>query len=123
VLYEAPHRVREALADLAARFGAGREVVIARELTKKFEEVARMPLGEAAAWLDARPEREQGEFVLVLGPGAERPAAAIDAGRVLDVLLEALPPSDAAKLAARITGQPKSGLYKLALHRTKGGGK
>src|SRR5207249_1050771 len=61
VLYEAPHRVRETLADLVARFGSEREIAIARELTKKFEEVARLPLGAALDWLDERPEREQGE--------------------------------------------------------------
>src|SRR5205823_7014076 len=69
VLYEAPHRVRDALADLARQFGAEREIVIARELTKKFEEVARLPLGEAHGWLEARPGRSQGEFVLILAPG------------------------------------------------------
>ena len=119
VLYEAPHRVRETLADLAARFGAEREIVIARELTKKFEEVARLPLGAALDWLGERPEREQGEFVLVLAPGEERTAAAVDAERVLAVLLEALAPSEAAKLAARITGVPKSELYRRALQRGK----
>jgi len=123
VLYEAPHRVRETLADLAARFGVEREIVIARELTKKFEEVARLPLGGALDWLSERPAREQGEFVLVLAPGEERPAAALDAERVLGVLLEALAPSEAAKLAARITGLPKGELYRKALDRTKGGGK
>lgn len=119
VLYEAPHRVRETLEDLARRFGAEREVVVARELSKKFEEVARMPLGAATAWLDERRERAQGEFVLVLAPGEERLAAAIDAERVLDVLLAALPPSEAAKLAARITGQPKGELYRKAITRAK----
>jgi len=119
VLYEAPHRVRETLADLAARFGAQRELVIARELTKKFEEVARLPLGGALDWLGERPERAQGEFVLVLAPGEERPAAAVDAERVLAVLLEALAPSEAAKLAARITGLPKGELYRKALQRGK----
>jgi len=118
VIYEAPHRIRETLQDLAARF-ADREIVIARELSKKFEEVARMALGAAVAWLEERRERGQGEFVLVLAPGEERPAAAVDAERVLDVLLGSLPPSEAAKLAARITGQPKSDLYKKALKRTK----
>src|SRR5258708_5803825 len=48
VLYEAPHRIRETLDDLLARFGPEREVVVARELSKKFEEVARMPLAAAA---------------------------------------------------------------------------
>jgi 16S rRNA (cytidine1402-2'-O)-methyltransferase len=119
VIYEAPHRVRETLADLAAHFGAEREIVIGRELTKKFEEVARLPLGEAPAWLEARPEREQGEFVLVLAPGEERAASTLDAERVLEVLLESLAPSEAAKLAARITGLPKSELYRRALARTK----
>jgi len=118
-IYEAPHRVRETLADLAAHFGSAREVVIAREVTKKFEEVSRLPLGEATAWLDQRPEREQGEFVLVLAPGEERSASTLDAERVLDVLLEALAPSEAAKLAARITGVPKSELYRRALERSK----
>jgi 16S rRNA (cytidine1402-2'-O)-methyltransferase len=120
VFYEAPHRVREALTDLLARFGATREIVIARELTKKFEEIARLPLGEAQAWLDAQPHREQGEFVLVLAPGAEkRPAADTDAARVLGLLLEALPASEAARLAARITGAPRNALYKMALERSE----
>jgi 16S rRNA (cytidine1402-2'-O)-methyltransferase len=119
VIYEAPHRVRDTLEDLAQRFGGEREIVVARELSKKFEEVARMPLGAAVSWLDERRERGQGEFVLVLAPGEERPAAAVDAERVLDVLLGSLPPSEAAKLAARITGEPKSELYKRALKRTK----
>jgi 16S rRNA (cytidine1402-2'-O)-methyltransferase len=120
VLYEAPHRVAATLEDLAERFGAAREVVIARELTKKFEEVARLPLGEAGAWLRARPQREQGEFVLVLAPGEERrPPASVDAEQVLEVLLGALAPSEAAKLAARITGLPKNVLYRKALDKAK----
>jgi 16S rRNA (cytidine1402-2'-O)-methyltransferase len=119
VLYEAPHRIRDTMTDLLARFGAEREIVIARELSKKFEEVARLPLAGARAWLDARAEREQGEFVLVLAPGAARAAESIDADRVLDALLEALAPSEAAKLAARITGLPKNQLYRRALERAK----
>ncbi|HZS69272.1 MAG TPA: 16S rRNA (cytidine(1402)-2'-O)-methyltransferase, partial [Burkholderiales bacterium] len=106
VFYEAPHRMRETLADLVAQFGPHREIAIARELTKKFEEVARLPLAAALDWLGEREEREQGEFVLVLAPGEERPATAVDAERVLRVLLEALPPSEATKLTARITGMP-----------------
>lgn len=119
VIYEAPHRVRETLEDLTARFGAAREIVIARELSKKFEELARMPLGAAAGWLVERRERAQGEFVLVLAPGEERAPATAAAEHVLKVLLAELAPSDAAKLAARITGQPKSALYQKALKQTK----
>jgi len=123
VLYEAPHRIDETLQDLAARLGPEREVVIARELTKKFEEVARMRLGAAREWLQERRERQQGEFVLVLAAGAVRKAEGPDADRVLEVLLEALAPSEAAKLAARITGQPKNALYRKALSLGKWAGK
>lgn len=123
VLYEAPHRVLETVEDLAERFGAQREIVIARELTKKFEEVARLPLGEAGAWLRAGAHREQGEFVLVIAAGAGKPAARIDAARALDALLETLAPTDAARIAAKITGVPRRELYRMALERPKQGPK
>jgi 16S rRNA (cytidine1402-2'-O)-methyltransferase len=116
ILYEAPHRIRATLADLAAGYGADREIAIGRELTKKFEEIARMPLGAALGWLDQRAQREQGEFVLVIAPGnGNRNSDASDADRVLATLLEALGPSDAAKLAARLTGQARKLLYARAL--------
>jgi 16S rRNA (cytidine1402-2'-O)-methyltransferase len=118
IFYEAPHRIAATLEDLRGRFGDAREVLVARELTKKFEEVARLPLGEAARWLAGGAHRQQGEFVLVLAAGAEA-AAAFDADRVLRALLEALAPSEAAKLAARITGAPRQALYRRALELAK----
>ena len=117
ILYEAPHRVLATVEDLVARFGGVRELAIARELTKKFEEVARFPLAQAVAWLKAGLHRQQGEFVLVLGPGAAAAPGLDEGERVLDVLLESLPASEAARLAARITGAPRNALYKLALER------
>jgi 16S rRNA (cytidine1402-2'-O)-methyltransferase len=119
ILYEAPHRIAATLDDLRARFGDEREVLIGRELTKKFEEVARLALGQAPQWLAGQPHRQQGEFVLVLAPSPAKPAPAHDAERVLDLLLEALPPSEAAKLAARITGAARNQLYRRALERAK----
>jgi 16S rRNA (cytidine1402-2'-O)-methyltransferase len=119
IFYEAPHRVRETLEDLRLRYGAEREVVIARELSKKFEEVARLPLGQASVWLDAQAHREQGEFVLVLGPAAAAAPALDEGDRALDALLEVLPPSEAARLAARISGVPRNALYRRALKRGK----
>jgi 16S rRNA (cytidine1402-2'-O)-methyltransferase len=119
ILYEAPHRIAETLADLAARFGPEREIVIARELTKKFEEVVRLPLARAQAWLAAERHRSQGEFALVLAPGEPKAKEALDPERVLEVLLESLPPSEAARLAARITGGSKNALYRKALERSK----
>jgi 16S rRNA (cytidine1402-2'-O)-methyltransferase len=119
ILYEAPHRVLETVRDLAERFGPEREIAIGRELTKKFEEVARLKLADAAAWLLAEPQRIQGEFVLVIAPGEAKPAAEVDAERALEALLEVMAPSEAAKVAARITGLPRRLLYQKALQRQK----
>jgi 16S rRNA (cytidine1402-2'-O)-methyltransferase len=119
VLYEAPHRVLKTVADLVAQFGPEREAAIGRELTKKFEEFVRLPIGTAAAWIEADPHRQQGEFVLVVAAGEAREPKDADAERLLDALLESLPPSEAARVAARVTGQPKSALYRKAMARTK----
>lgn len=118
ILYEAPHRVLDTVQALLERFGPAREVAIAREISKKFEEIARMTLAEAPAWLAAGPHRQQGEFVLVLAPGAER-RTSLDAARVLGLLLESLPAAEAAKLAAKLTGAPRRELYALAVKRGK----
>jgi 16S rRNA (cytidine1402-2'-O)-methyltransferase len=119
VLYEAPHRILETIQDLAAHFGAQREIVIGRELTKKFEEMARMPLGGAETWLAGDPQRLQGEFVLVIAPGEAKAATELDAQRTLSVLLETMAPSEAARIAAKITGVPKRLLYRKTLDRGK----
>jgi 16S rRNA (cytidine1402-2'-O)-methyltransferase len=116
VLFEAPHRIARTLEALLERFGAEREIVLARELSKKFEEVARMRVGEAAAWLEGAPHREQGEFAVVIAPGRPQPPhAAPDAETVLALLLDALPPAEAARITAKITGESRNALYKKAL--------
>jgi len=112
ILYEAPHRVLGTVRALLERCGPERELVIARELTKKFEEIARLPLARAPAWLEAGPHRQQGEFVLVLGPGPQRKAGAVEGERVRDILAREMSASDAARLAAKITGLPRNSLYK-----------
>ena len=116
VLYEAPHRVRETLVDLVRVLGPQRHVVIARELTKMFEQIHACELGEAEAWIAADPNRERGEFVLVVsGAGESRDQGAAERERVLAILLDELPVKQAAKLAAAITGGRKNELYEQAL--------
>jgi len=120
VFFEAPHRIRATIDALAERYGGERELLIARELTKKFEELVRLPVAEAVGWLAADPDRQRGEFVLVLGPRPRRDASEAEGERVLDLLFEAvpgLPAREAAKLVARITGAPRNALYPLALAR------
>jgi 16S rRNA (cytidine1402-2'-O)-methyltransferase len=119
VLYEAPHRVLKTIDDLAGQFGPQRQIVLARELTKMFEEVVRLPLGEARAWIEAGKHRQQGEFVLVIAAGVRKAGTVVDPDSLLDSLLESLAPSEAAKLVARITGLPKNALYRKALERGK----
>ena len=114
VFYEAPHRVVEAVADLAAVLGE-RTLVIARELTKLFETVYACPLAEAAAWLQADANRQKGEFVLMVS-GAADDGEDQEGERVLKLLLaDGLPVKQAAKLAAAITGAAKNALYDRAL--------
>lgn len=113
VFYEAPHRIRETLADLQTVLGGERRIFIARELTKQFEDLAMIPLGEAAQWLNANPYREKGEFVLVVQGAEEQAADMADAEKTLRILAEELPASQAAKLAAKLTGHKKSELYAL----------
>jgi 16S rRNA (cytidine1402-2'-O)-methyltransferase len=120
ILYEAPHRVQVTVEDLIAAYGGAREIVLAREISKKFEEVARMPLAQAPAWLVANPHRQQGEFVLVLGPREAVPRGEDpEPDRVLSILLQELPVSAAARVAARITGVAKNELYARALAMAK----
>jgi len=118
VFYEAPHRIEETLADMAAVLDGARAVTLARELTKKFESIVTLPLRDAPAWLAADPNHVRGEFVVIVHPPAAA-AAVVDseAMRVLDVLLGALPPTLAAKLASQITGRSKAELYKMTLAR------
>jgi 16S rRNA (cytidine1402-2'-O)-methyltransferase len=116
VIYEAPHRLRETLEDLAASFGGGRPAAVARELTKKFETVYRGTLESLARQAATDPDMVRGEIVVVV-QGAEREisAAEVDADRVLRTLLEELPVAQAAKLAAQLTGRPRKELYERAL--------
>jgi len=113
--YEAPHRVREAIEDMRAVLGGGRELVVCRELTKLFEQVARMPLESAPAWFDADPNRLKGEFVLLLPAPPPREGLPAEAERVLRLLLDEMPLKSAARLAAEITGANRKQLYQRAL--------
>jgi 16S rRNA (cytidine1402-2'-O)-methyltransferase len=76
VFFEAPHRISDALADLAAVFGADRPAAVCRELTKTYEEIRRGPLGELAGW--AAESGPRGEITVVVAGAparaAERPA-------------------------------------------------
>jgi 16S rRNA (cytidine1402-2'-O)-methyltransferase len=115
VFYEAPHRIEETIADLAALLEPERQLVIARELTKLFEQIAVMPLAEGPAWLAADDNHRRGEFVVAVSGPPAREGIDAETERVLKALLAELPVKQAAKLAAEITGAAKNALYERAL--------
>ena len=121
VLYESPHRIVESMTDIAAVFGASREVVICREITKKFETIKRVLLADAVAWLESDSNQQRGEFVLVLTKPNQD--AAIEAKtaetatleRTLRILLAELPVKQAVAMAVQLTSEKKNTVYELAL--------
>lgn len=116
LLYEAPHKLRTTLDDLAAAFGPDRPVSLCRELTKLHEEIVRTTLGEAVVYYKENDPR--GEYVLVVA-GADPAAAAEAAPDKGDVVAAArallaggMPPSAAARQAAAGTPFSKGEIYK-----------
>ncbi|WP_340642807.1 16S rRNA (cytidine(1402)-2'-O)-methyltransferase [Rhodocyclus gracilis] len=117
IFYEAPHRILDTVTALANVLGGEREVLLARELTKLFEQLHVCRLDEAHAWLSADADRQRGEFVIAVASArADTAADDAESERVLSLLLaDGLPVKQAAKLAHAITGAPKNALYQRAL--------
>ncbi|HET6603842.1 MAG TPA: 16S rRNA (cytidine(1402)-2'-O)-methyltransferase [Xanthomonadaceae bacterium] len=111
IFYEAAHRIEAMLRDLAEVFGP-RPTVLARELTKHFETVLEGTPDELAARLQADADQRRGEFVLVVGGAPEDAGAALVQGRrAYELLCRHLSPSQAARVAAELTGAPRKALY------------
>lgn len=117
VFFESSHRIVDCLQDCQVVFGARRQAVVARELTKQFETIHSDTLEKLAQWVSDDPNQQKGEIVLLVQGQAETESHQVtpEAERILLVLLEELPIKKAAKLAARITGVNKRALYERAL--------
>ena len=117
ICYEAARRVVDTLHDVIAVYGAERELVLAKELTKTFEHFEHGTAAQIIAWLQQDPQRCQGEMVLMIAPPAEKAADDIApaAQQTLRLLMAELPLKKAAALTAEIHGEKKNALYKLGL--------
>ncbi|MCI2008804.1 MAG: 16S rRNA (cytidine(1402)-2'-O)-methyltransferase [Acetobacter peroxydans] len=113
IWHEAPHRLAETLHDMAAVFGPERPAAVARELTKRFEEVRRGSISELADFYTQTAPR--GEITLLLGPAPEESTSADDLDTTLTTLLATHSVKDAAALAAAAAGLPKRVVYARAL--------
>ena len=120
VFYEAPHRLAEALAAMAEGLGAARPAAVARELTKRFEEVRRGTLGDLAAHYANAEAR--GEICIVVGPTpAEEAAGAEDLDAALRAAMGAgLSLRDAAASVAEATGRKRRDVYRRAIEMAGG---
>ena len=119
IFYEAPHRLRETLAALTAKLGAERQACAARELTKKFEELRRMTLGDLLAHY--REHEPRGEFVLIVA-GADESAVVADAAEEMSLteryaahIAKGLDKKEAMRRTAQELGISRRDVYQAVL--------
>jgi 16S rRNA (cytidine1402-2'-O)-methyltransferase len=129
VFFESPHRITEFANDLETVIEADRSLVVGRELTKRFEQIARLKVSDFSAWLAQDSNHQRGEFVIALAP-YQAPVLvegevvapslddlgplSIDPKLLLTALCEGLPASKAAKWASKLSGRKDVDWYALA---------
>ncbi len=112
VVFEAPNRLAPALADIAEVLGE-RPVAVARELSKRFEDVHRGSATEVATW--ARGEPARGEVVIVIGPPGDKPISDAEIEAALAALLPSTSLKEAARAVAGRFGVPRTRVYDIGL--------
>ncbi|CEJ46293.1 16S rRNA (cytidine(1402)-2'-O)-methyltransferase [Umezakia ovalisporum] len=116
IFYESPHRLRESLQDLATVWGGERQIVLARELTKIYEEFWRGTIAEAIAYYSQR--EPQGEYTLVVaGIPPHQPQLTEEQlkAELVQLISQGISRSQASRQLAKITSLPRRQLYQLAL--------
>lgn len=121
IYYEAPHRLLDSLKDMLTIFGGNRQAVVARELTKTFEQFQRGSLQSIIDYFEMHEDKQRGECVILVH-GVEE-ALSVDekeANRILKILLPLMSLKQAAQAASEITGVRKNVLYEWALKEKNG---
>lgn len=121
VLYEAPHRIKDVLNDLAELARSDRRIVVARELTKKFETFTVLNAEELASWSQSHEPR--GEYVILVDqdPGEETFNLSDKDQQWIRALCNAMPASKAAATAAKIIGANREDVYRWILSEKQNG--
>jgi 16S rRNA (cytidine1402-2'-O)-methyltransferase len=122
VLYEAPHRIADLAREVAQLAEPTRRIVIARELSKRFETIVEVSAATWVDYLEADADRRRGEFVVMIdrAPDMAEDALSEESLRVLALLQESLPLSEAVRLSAAITGAKRKLLYAHGLKNPSG---
>jgi 16S rRNA (cytidine1402-2'-O)-methyltransferase len=114
VFFESSHRIEATINDMAQVFGGQRLAAVCRELTKKFETVLRAPLDEIGQKLTEDSNQTRGEFVVIVdGYEGSEDEALSNAYAMATALMEFLPASQAARVAARLNDVPRRKVYQL----------
>ena len=118
ILYESPKRLGGLLTDMVATLGPGRQAVVCRELTKRFEEVLRGRLEDLATEVAGREIK--GEVVVLVDRAAPVEASEESIGEALDEALQSMSVKDAVGFVSQTLGVPRKIAYRIALDRHKG---
>ncbi|HEY5756173.1 MAG TPA: 16S rRNA (cytidine(1402)-2'-O)-methyltransferase [Steroidobacter sp.] len=122
IFYEAPHRLVEVLRDMTAELGPERAASVSRELTKRFETTYTGTLAQLSENAEKNADMARGEIVIVVSgnPVEASAAQSLNADQLLRALLDELSPSQAAKVAAKLSGEKRSDLYARAMQLSGG---
>jgi 16S rRNA (cytidine1402-2'-O)-methyltransferase len=118
VYYESSHRITASIENMCEIMGEEREVTLARELTKVYEQLFRGTLTELKHWIKEDPNRTRGEFVVIIKGNTNTTDSStneINTQHLLKTLINELPIKQAANIAAKLTGEKKNKLYKMAM--------
>lgn len=119
VLYESTHRIIDCIDDITLIYGPDYRWVLAKELTKTFEQFIHETGFKIKEWLLAEQARIKGEFVLILPPKPKETNNQEEETRILSLLLDELPLKQAVKITALLTKKSKNKLYEIALQLQK----
>ena len=118
IFYESPKRILAALMDMLEVFGEKRQVCLAKEITKSFETILNDNLVNLIEYLNSDSSHQKGEFVIIISPvnKVDLDEAQVQLEKILPILCAEMGASQAAKLAAKITGIDKKHCYKRAIN-------